>query len=418
MCPQVDILTNIVNPGSEDCLFLNVFSLNLTPSTLRPVIVYIHGGGFVSGAGSDFQPDFLVRYDIVVVTINYRLGALGFLSMGTEEVPGNAGLKDQVAALKWVQENIAAFGGDPDNVTIMGQSAGGASVTYHLASPLSCGLFKRGIALSGTATCGFVTEFEPEKRAFLLGEQTGLYTNDTAVLLSHLQNVTVDHLYNTNCTVLLSEIGYNNVLHTYQFPPVVEKCINSDTFLPASVEEIMKKGRINNADMLVGYAKDETATIIPIINNTYLPSYERNPEMFVPTELYLQNSPAVNLKVGAMIQERYFGDAVLDVNVLSNFINCSSDASFSCPIVRYMNLLPCTSYNSRYFYRFSMTSGLNVYGNIGIAYGFEGMAGHIDDLMYSLPNSLLNTTLLTDNSTELTLIDQYCTLITNFAEYG
>lgn len=114
-------------------------------------MVYIHGGAYLYGSGNDdiHGPEFLLQHDITLVTFNYRLEALGFLCLDTPEIPGNAGMKDQVAALRWVQENIEKFGSDPHNVTIFGESAGGTSVTYHLLSSMSNGLFHKVIAQSG-----------------------------------------------------------------------------------------------------------------------------------------------------------------------------------------------------------------------------------------------------------------------------
>ncbi|MFJ3804269.1 carboxylesterase/lipase family protein [Streptomyces sp. NPDC090088] len=136
--------------GSEDCLFLNVYSPR-EDTHPKPVMVWIHGGGFVTGAGRDYDPHILAeRHDAIVVTINYRLGALGFLShpaLGRES--GNFGLLDQQMALQWVQRNIAAFGGDRSRVTIFGESAGGVSVCGHLRAPGSKGLFTRAIDESG-----------------------------------------------------------------------------------------------------------------------------------------------------------------------------------------------------------------------------------------------------------------------------
>ena len=100
--------------GSEDCLFLNVYSTR--PMEALPVLVWIHGGGFTSGAGDWYRPDFLLDFNLVVVSINYRLGALGFLSLDIPTMSGNQGLRDQALALKWVQDNISAFGGDPKRV--------------------------------------------------------------------------------------------------------------------------------------------------------------------------------------------------------------------------------------------------------------------------------------------------------------
>jgi para-nitrobenzyl esterase len=146
---------------TEDCLFLNVFAPNLTGEHFfagddaRPVMVWIHGGALVVGESNEFDATKLVRGGVVVVTINYRLGALGFLAHPalTSESPlhisGNYGIKDQQAALKWVQRNIRAFGGNPDKVTVFGESAGGLSTFVNLVSPTAHGLFHRAIVESG-----------------------------------------------------------------------------------------------------------------------------------------------------------------------------------------------------------------------------------------------------------------------------
>jgi len=152
---------------SEDCLYLNVY----TPKSIidakgkekhgkghlknLAVMVWIHGGGFVNGESDDYDPTRLVRKGVVVVTINYRLGALGFLAHPALTAEGggsssNYGLMDQQAALRWVQRNISGFGGNAGNVTIFGESAGGFSVLAHLVSPLSAGLFQRAISQSGS----------------------------------------------------------------------------------------------------------------------------------------------------------------------------------------------------------------------------------------------------------------------------
>ena len=151
MCMQVNLLSN--SPVSENCLHLNVFTKSLPSieeNSLKPVIAYVHGGAFQLGSASDHKPHLLMERDIVLVTINYRLGAFGFLSLGTKEIPGNAGWKDQVMALKWIKKNIANFGGNPNLVTLMGNSAGAFAATAHMVSPMSTGLFHRVIALSGT----------------------------------------------------------------------------------------------------------------------------------------------------------------------------------------------------------------------------------------------------------------------------
>lgn len=140
----------------EDCLRLNVFTPVLPPIRKHlPVIVFIHGGGFYSLSAQSYNyagPQNLLDRKVVLVTCNYRLGSLGFLSTGTKHAPGNNGLKDQVACLRWVQKNIARFGGDPNSVTLMGHGAGAISVSLHLISPMSRGLFHKVILMDGSAT--------------------------------------------------------------------------------------------------------------------------------------------------------------------------------------------------------------------------------------------------------------------------
>jgi len=140
---------------AEDCLYLNVTAPAgaLSPGPAgRPVLLWIHGGGFEMGHGPDLAGDgaaFARSHGLVVVTFNYRLGALGFLDVPGENPTGAFGLHDQIAALRWTRENIAAFGGDPEQITVYGLSAGGKSVTSLLASPLTKGLIRRAAESSG-----------------------------------------------------------------------------------------------------------------------------------------------------------------------------------------------------------------------------------------------------------------------------
>jgi para-nitrobenzyl esterase len=162
---------------SEDCLYLNVWSPAKAAAERRPVYVYIHGGGNTEGSGSVpvYDGSGLAAKGLVVVTINYRLGAFGFLAHPdlTGEAPyhasGNYGLLDQIAAVKWVKDNIAGFGGDPSRITVAGQSAGAFGVRNLLVSPLAAGLFQRAIAESGVSLGGFGAS-----RTLADGEQDGV----------------------------------------------------------------------------------------------------------------------------------------------------------------------------------------------------------------------------------------------------
>ena len=158
---QADIMKGPLEPQSEDCLYLNVWTQGCDANK-RAVLFYIHGGGFTTGSGAigclEGTP-LAARGDVVVVTINYRLGAFGFLTLrdATDgKLPGTGaeGIADQIVALQWVRDNIAAFGGDPDNITIFGESAGSASVCALMASPGAKGMFRRAICESGGAHVG------------------------------------------------------------------------------------------------------------------------------------------------------------------------------------------------------------------------------------------------------------------------
>ncbi|XP_058064681.1 esterase B1-like [Anopheles bellator] len=176
-CPQAYAAHMDPLATSEDCLYLNVYTGTVAKEhdddgdSLWPVLLWIHGGSFVVGSSETdiFGPEFLVDQGIIVVTFNYRLAALGFLSMPDLGINANLGLLDQLEALRWVARNIRQFGGDPHRVTLCGWSAGAAAVTYHLYSPAAKGLFQRAIAMSGSMTQSWAYDYDPDRcgREFL-----------------------------------------------------------------------------------------------------------------------------------------------------------------------------------------------------------------------------------------------------------
>lgn len=177
---------------SEDCLMLNIFTRNLpsdSATELKPVIVFLHGGGLERGSANSNQPNYIMDRDIVFVGINYRLGAFGFLSTGTEEAPGNLGLKDQVMALKWIHNNIRHFGGDPDRITLAGLSAGGYSVTALMASPMAANLFHGIISVSGAITWQMGLANHHFDTAISLGKQLDCIDERPAELIACLKTV-------------------------------------------------------------------------------------------------------------------------------------------------------------------------------------------------------------------------------------
>lgn len=176
----------------------------------RPVIVYFHAGGFYESSAQSFilGPDYLMDHEIVLVTVNYRLGSLGFMSAGDSLLPGNLGLKDQVEALRWINKHITIFGGDPDNVTITGYSAGSWSVVLHMVSPMSKGLFHRAIASSGAPT---LQEPLPKHQKFLATKQAELLqcpTDTIGNMLVCLNTKPVEDFANTTYRFYVSFVYF------------------------------------------------------------------------------------------------------------------------------------------------------------------------------------------------------------------
>ncbi|XP_051057468.1 carboxylesterase 4A isoform X2 [Phodopus roborovskii] len=181
---------------SEDCLYLNVYAPVLAPGDpLLPVMVWFPGGAFLVGSASTYEgSELAAREKVVLVFLQYRLGILGFLSTGDSQARGNWGLLDQIAALHWVQENIEAFGGNPDSVTLFGQSAGAMSVSGMLMSPLAQGLFHRAISQSGTAILkAFITP-DPLSVAKKVAHMAGCNHNNTRIMVECLRALSGDEV--------------------------------------------------------------------------------------------------------------------------------------------------------------------------------------------------------------------------------
>ncbi|MBN3297606.1 CEL lipase, partial [Amia calva] len=195
-CLQVT-LTQTSTRGSEDCLYLNIWvPQGSKVSTGLPVMVYLFGGGFLVGGaqGANFMDNYLYsgeeiadRGKVIVVSVNYRVGSLGFLSTGDANAPGNYGLRDQHAGIAWVHRNIRAFGGDPDNITIFGESAGSASVSLQILSPYNKGIIRRAISQSGVALSPWAINKNPLPLAQKIAQKVGCPINNTTQLMACLR---------------------------------------------------------------------------------------------------------------------------------------------------------------------------------------------------------------------------------------
>jgi bile salt-stimulated lipase len=242
--------------GDEDCLFLNVYSRNLAGR--RPVMVWIHGGSFTGGSGDNttYGPEYYMVDDVVVVTINYRLGFLGFLSTGDAAAPGNWGLKDAVEALRWVQRNIARFGGDPDNVTIFGESAGSVIVHFLVLSELANGLFHKAISQSGMALNPWAFQPDPLRVTEDLAKRLGILYTSNADLVDQLRMVSLQDLVS-------NQDGWLAIDRPRGFSPFdIAPCAEPSSVSPIIIDrhplEIMRSGNWNDVPYIIGYNSDES----------------------------------------------------------------------------------------------------------------------------------------------------------------
>ena len=230
-----------VESVSEDCLYLNIWTQSIDSSEKKPVMVWIYGGNDVGGW--TYEPNYLghnlAQKDVVVVSIPYRLNIFGFFNHPEmDNQTGNFGLEDEILALQWVKDNIDQFGGDPDNITLFGESAGGAHVSYHIASPLSEGLFDRGIIQSG----GYNLSNPSRLNSLDDANKLALETQNKAGALNF------NELKQLSSTELL-EIS-NNLYHPYH--PIVD-----GELIPDDITKIFNEGALNDVDVMIGSNQNE-----------------------------------------------------------------------------------------------------------------------------------------------------------------
>jgi para-nitrobenzyl esterase len=255
-CFQQDVYDDMVfrDPGeSEDCLTLNVWTPAEKPKGKLPVMVWIYGGGFTGGTTSEPRQDgeHLTRKGVIVVSMNYRLGIFGFMATrelaaeSAHHAAGNYGLMDETAAMQWVRRNAAAFGGDPDNVTIFGESAGSFAVSAQMASPLAQGLFAHAIGESGGAFASKELSFPPLEKA---EQQIEDYLHGA------LSDSSLAALRASSSEAIL-KLGQNKKAPKHLFEPDTD-----GYFLPQSVSAIFAAGKQAHVPLIAGWNRDEEHT--------------------------------------------------------------------------------------------------------------------------------------------------------------
>ncbi|KAI7815372.1 esterase [Rhyzopertha dominica] len=391
MCPQ----PTAGDPTSEDCLLLNVYTTKLPKqgeSVKKPVIVFFHAGGFYSVTAASYWtgPQYLLDQDIVLVTPNYRLGSLGFLSTGDKEAPGNNGLKDQVEALKWVKNNIAAFGGDPESVTIAGYSAGAISVSLHLLSPLSQGLFHKAIISSASA----FAQYPVEKNQFSLAQKQARLLkcpDDTSAnIIKCLKTKPAQELANSLSG--FAEFGKDPVL---LWSPVIEDDFGQKRFLTAHPIQLVSSGQFQKVPVLTSITTDEFANrAFDVIRNaTLLEKLDKEWEKYAPISFQYERNTENSKTISKALRTFYFGVKTIDNTTLPqlaqrdnphalHFPQLYADALTGFGVNRGAKLLAEKSDKPVYYYRFNYKGRYSHFylpdSNGTVPYGVV----HHDDLIY------------------------------------
>uniref|UniRef100_A0A8C6W4E1 Carboxylic ester hydrolase n=1 Tax=Nannospalax galili TaxID=1026970 RepID=A0A8C6W4E1_NANGA len=323
---------NIPLKFSEDCLYLNIYTpADLTKNSQLPVMVWIHGGGLLVGGASTYDGLALSAHEnVVVVTIQYRLGIWGFFSTGDEHSRGNWGHLDQVAALRWVQDNIANFGGNPGSVTIFGESAGGFSVSVLVLSPLAKNLFHRAISESGVSLTAALIKRDGKPIAELVATLAGCKTTTSAVMVHCLRQKTEDELMETSLKMNLFKLDLlGDPRESYPFLPTVIDGV----VLPKTPTEIMAERNINTVPYIVGINKQEFGWIIPMLMG--YPLSEGKLDQKTAKSLLWQSYPMLNISENLIpeVTEKYLGGTDDLVKKKDLFLDLIADVIFGVPSV-------------------------------------------------------------------------------------
>jgi para-nitrobenzyl esterase len=353
-CPQVPDVS-FASSTSEDCLSLNVYAPTAALSARSPVMVFIHGGGYATGASNIYGGRGLSELGrVVVVTMNYRLGLLAFfahpdLDRERPDAPSGAdAIRDQQLALRWVRENIASFGGDPDNVTLFGESAGAAAVSVHLVSPGSRGLVRRFVMESGASTKGPGNGIAPVSRESMYSITRRMVTElcpDATDSIACLRALPTEKLLQWSPTTTAT--GAGSAAPGSMFVPVIE---GPGGVMPEDPDTLMKSGRFNPGEILIGTNKNEYGLFQQLSSDTI--------------DTLQQLRTVVEQRFGASADEIMGLYAPAGTEPNQAYVTLMTDIMFRCP--------------SRRLARFAQAQGTPVY-----LYSFEvGQAQHANELLY------------------------------------
>ncbi|KAJ8733888.1 hypothetical protein PYW07_014439 [Mythimna separata] len=346
ICPQsptpfMDISSKIMK---EECLIANIYVPDTEDKNL-PVIVNVHGGGFIIGYGNMVKPKNFVRSKkVIIVNFNYRIGVHGFLCLGSKDAPGNAGLKDQVALLRWVKKNIANFGGNPEDVTITGGSAGSISVHLLMLSKAAEGLFTKVIPESGANLGSVSVQSNP--------------LNNAKVYAAMLNFTNVDDFYALEefyKTAPLQSLLVNSFLDRKDSSMLIAPCVERETgeerILVDAPINIIKNGKYKKVPVLISTTNMEA--LVQVVNlEIWKDAMNKNFSDFLPGDLQFESEEEKKV-IAEKVKEFYFGDQPVGEKTVLSYIDYFSDVVFGYPTFRSVKLQVETGHDQIYLYEYS-----------------------------------------------------------------
>ncbi|XP_013397406.1 carboxylesterase 5A [Lingula anatina] len=402
------------NELSEDCLTLNLYVPgDIYTNNSKAVMVWIYGGGYNAGASkkSNFTK-FSVQGDVIVVSVNYRVGPFGFLTTGDVNVPGNAGLWDQIEGLKWVRDNIKHFGGDPNRVTIFGVSGGAGCVTQLSVTLAAKGLFHRFISMSGTALGDWAFGNGLEGITTKMGDilNCNASASDTPKLVACLQRVDKALLLKASLQAAANTSGFRPVVDGDMFPRPVAKMLQDTN------SEVARHFR--SLDYMGGFLNSDGGGLFPFFSFNYSqgidPDFMR--DVLIP-DVAKSISPHHQAEIAQNIQKTYFASASGDWGATARgYVDLNTDLAGGVPTIELLSYhLALNTAGSSYLYYFTKEPS---FGHLyPMPTWFRG-PNHAEEMAFLLHGELSRSINITFTEYEKDLCDKMVTYWTNFAKTG
>ncbi|XP_064080223.1 venom carboxylesterase-6-like [Macrobrachium nipponense] len=412
-CPQLspDAVKDgkFVVEGNEDCLYLNVYTPRPNISDL-PVMVWIHGGAFISGGAEEYAPLALLSKDIVLVSIQYRLGTLGFFSTGDNVMPGNLGLKDQTLALDWVKNNIRRLGGDPSRITLIGQGSGAASAHFQILTPAAAGLFDKAILQSGSALSPWALRNDHQ----IVAHTVGLIYNCSGITEDPPTIESTRLLYCLQALSLDDLVPLPSFFTVWQNSPVVMVPRVDGMYLPDYPAVLLRDGKYNKVNLISGYTQHEGAlAAMPLLlNKSMADAVIDDFQAVAPAMLYLENESSAT-QVAQNIYQFYLGNQKISLDLADQTVQMLSDASAKVTQDEVAALHSATGYVFAYELQHrGQNSIIDLYNSTT----GKKWVSHADDLQYLFSESPYFPQL--EKTDDKRVRDLITTLWTNFAATG